>query len=52
MGAENILGYTQKNPIINATNPFDQGFESSFIWGPILGRKAYVGARIRIGKLK
>ena len=52
LGAENILGYTQKNPIINATNPFDQGFESSFIWGPILGRKVYVGARIRIGKLK
>jgi outer membrane receptor protein involved in Fe transport len=52
LGAENILDYTQKNPIINPTNPFDQGFESSFIWGPILGRKVYVGARIRIGKLK
>jgi len=52
LGAENILGFTQKNPIINPSNPFDQGFESSFIWGPILGRKLYVGARIRIGKIK
>jgi len=52
LGAENILNYTQKDPIINATNPFDQGFESSFVWGPIVGRKIYIGARIRIGKLK
>lgn len=50
VGAENILNYKQNNPIINAESPFDQGFESSFIWGPVLGRKIYAGARIRIGK--
>jgi outer membrane cobalamin receptor len=50
VGAENILGYKQNNPIINAENPFDQGFESSFVWGPIVGRKLYAGVRIRIGK--
>ena len=52
VGAENILDYKQNNPIINATNPFDQGFESSFVWGPIIGRKVYAGVRLRIGKLK
>ena len=52
LGAENILDYKQNNPIINPENPFDQGFESSFVWGPIVGRKVYIGARIRIGKLK
>jgi len=52
LGAENILDYKQNNPIINSANPFDQGFESSFIWGPIVGRKVYIGARIRIGKIK
>jgi outer membrane receptor for ferrienterochelin and colicin len=52
VGAENILDYKQNNPIINAGNPFDQGFESSFVWGPIVGRKIYAGVRLRIGKLR
>jgi len=52
LGTENLLGYKQNNPILNPTNPFDQGFESSFVWGPIVGRKIYIGTRIRIGKLK
>jgi hypothetical protein len=52
IGAENIFDYKQNNPIINASNPFDQGFESSFVWGPIVGRKIYAGIRLRIGKLK
>jgi len=52
VGAENILDFKQNNPIIDAGNPFDQGFESSFVWGPIVGRKIYAGIRLRIGKLK
>ncbi|MDP4237952.1 MAG: TonB-dependent receptor [Bacteroidota bacterium] len=52
LGAENILDYKQNNPIIDAGNPFDQGFESSFVWGPVVGRKIYAGIRLRIGKLK
>lgn len=51
IGAENILDFKQNNPIIGASNPFDQGFESSFVWGPIVGRKIYAGIRLRIGKL-
>jgi outer membrane receptor for ferrienterochelin and colicins len=50
MGVENMFDFKQSNPIINPTNPFDQGFESSFIWGPIVGRNIYIGARIRFGK--
>jgi hypothetical protein len=51
LGAENIFDFKQNNPIIGASNPFDQGFESSFVWGPIVGRKIYAGIRLRIGKL-
>ncbi len=51
VGAENIFDFKQSNPIIGASNPFDQGFESSFIWAPIVGRKIYAGIRLRIGKL-
>jgi len=44
-GVENILNYTQKNPIINAQNPFDPYFDTSFIWGPVKGRELFLGIR-------
>jgi len=44
-GAENLLNYTQMHTIIGAENPFGSYFESSFIWGPIMGRKIYGGIR-------
>ncbi|MDR0725381.1 MAG: TonB-dependent receptor [Prevotellaceae bacterium] len=51
IGAENILDFKQKNPILNAELPFGQDFDSSLVWGPIVGRKLYAGIRWRIGKL-
>ena len=50
-GVENILDYKQKNPIIDPQNPFLNEFDSSIIWGPLMGRKVYCGVRCRIGKL-
>jgi len=50
VGAENILNYKQKNPIINAEDPFVKGFDASLIWGPLMGRVIYAGVRIRLGK--
>jgi outer membrane receptor for ferrienterochelin and colicins len=49
-GVENLLNFTQKNPIIAADNPFGPYFDSSMIWGPIMGRKIYVGLRFKIDK--
>jgi outer membrane receptor protein involved in Fe transport len=51
IGAENILNFKQENPILNADLPFGQDFDSSLVWGPIIGRKIYAGIRWRIGKL-
>ncbi|WP_321308511.1 TonB-dependent receptor [Marinifilum fragile] len=48
VGAENIGNYTQKNPIIGATDPFGEYFDASMIWGPIQERKFYVGLRLTI----
>ena len=45
LGAENLANFTQKNPIIDAENPFGGNFDSAMIWGPIHGRKIYVGFR-------
>jgi outer membrane cobalamin receptor len=47
-GVENILGYTQKAPILNAEFPFEQDFDASQIWAPLWGRRIYVGLRFRL----
>ncbi|MAQ32333.1 MAG: TonB-dependent receptor [Flavobacteriales bacterium] len=48
-GAENILNFIQKDPIINAHQPFDPGFDSSHgVWGPTKGIEAYIGLRFKI----
>ncbi len=49
-GVENILDYRQKNPILGWSDPWGPSFDSSQIWGPLMGRKIYVGIRLRIGK--
>jgi outer membrane receptor for ferrienterochelin and colicin len=51
LGAENLLAYTQKDPIRKWENPFDGDFDASMVWGPISGARIYGGIRVRIGKL-
>lgn len=46
LGVENLTGYTQDNPIIAADDPFSDYFDASMVWGPLAGRKFYVGIRI------
>ena len=44
-GFENLFDYRQDNPIISVEDPFGDNFDSSLIWGPIFGRKSYIGLR-------
>jgi outer membrane receptor for ferrienterochelin and colicin len=48
LGVENLLDYRQKNPIVSPGNPFGEEFDSSLIWGPLMGRRIYAGIRIRL----
>lgn len=48
VGGENLTNYTQKNPILAADDPFGDFFDSSIIWGPIIGRRFYAGIRLTI----
>lgn len=48
VGCENIAGYMQHDPIIAADAPFSPEFNSSSVWGPLMGRKFYVGLRFNI----
>ena len=48
IGAENMTDYKQSNPIIASDDPFGSYFDSSFVWGPIVGRSIYIGMRFLI----
>lgn len=47
-GAENLLDFRQKVPIINSSDPFGDKFDATNIWGPIAGRRIYLGLRFSI----
>jgi hypothetical protein len=51
LGVENIFDFKQKDPILNPDQPFGRDFDSSLVWGPIVGRRIYGGIRLRLGKL-
>lgn len=48
VGVENLTNFRQQDPIIAANDPFGKYFDSSMIWGPIIGRKIYAGLRFTI----
>jgi outer membrane cobalamin receptor len=50
IGGENLSNYRQKHPIMNANDPYSQGFNSTLIWGPLMGVKVYAGLRFTIWK--
>jgi len=50
LGVENVLGYTQENPIIDSESPTSSSstFDASLIYAPINGRMMYAGFRFKI----
>lgn len=48
VGGENLTNYTQKNPIIDAANPFSNTFDATRTWAPIIGARVYGGLRFTI----
>jgi outer membrane receptor for ferrienterochelin and colicin len=45
-GGENLTDFMQHNPIVAFQDPFGKNFDSSIIWGPVMGRLLYFGIRI------
>ncbi len=45
LGGENLGNFIQENPIIAADNPFGDDFDASMVWGPIIGRRFFLGVR-------
>ena len=50
LGGENLTGYTQPVPVIDAATPFSETFDAASVWGPLMGSKVYAGFRITIWK--
>ncbi len=48
VGGENLLNFTQKDPITEAWAPYHTHFDTSMVWGPIVGAKYYSGIRYTI----
>jgi outer membrane receptor for ferrienterochelin and colicin len=47
-GSENLLDFRQKDPILHSENPFGGNFDATNVWGPIQGRRIYLGLRLTI----
>ena len=45
VGGENLLNFTQNNPIIGGDQPFSNQFDASLIWGPLRGAMVFTGVR-------
>lgn len=50
IGGENLTGFTQKQTIINAADPWSDTFDPRMVWGPVHGPMVYAGIRINLGK--
>ena len=50
VGAENIFDFTQDHPIIDAENPRGDNFDGTMVWGPVHGRKIYIGLRFNLSR--
>ncbi len=45
LGGENLTNYTQKDPITEAFAPYHTHFDTSMVWGPLVGATVYAGFR-------
>ncbi|MFT5859961.1 MAG: outer membrane receptor for ferrienterochelin and colicins [Flavobacteriaceae bacterium] len=52
LGGENLTNYTQRNPIIDAANPFSNAFDATRIWAPVVGFNVYAGFRFSLEQTK
>ncbi|QGY46851.1 TonB-dependent receptor plug domain-containing protein [Maribellus comscasis] len=48
VGSENLAGFKQKNPVTDAAHPYGEFFDATNVWGPVLGRRIYVGLRFHL----
>lgn len=50
IGGENLTAFRQKNPIIDASNPWSGNFDATMVYGPLHGAIIYAGFRYTFKK--
>lgn len=48
LGGENLTNEKQSDPILNSENPFEDTFDTTFVYGPIFGVSFYAGLRYKL----
>lgn len=48
IGGENLTNFTQKDPVTEYWRPYHTHFDTSMVWGPIVGATVYAGLRYSI----
>jgi outer membrane receptor for ferrienterochelin and colicins len=48
LGGENLTNFTQKDPITEGFAPYHTHFDTSMVWGPLVGITVYAGIRFTI----
>jgi hypothetical protein len=48
LGAENLTDFKQLNPVTGANDPFGPNFDATNVWGPVKGRRVYLGLRFNL----
>lgn len=47
LGAENLFDFKQMTHLLGADDPYGQYFDAAYIWGPMDGRRVYIGFRYK-----
>ncbi len=48
-GGENMTNFKQQHPVVGASDPWGEDFDSTMIWGPVHGTVYYIGVRFNWG---
>ncbi len=49
-GVKNIWNWTQNQPLVNPETPFDESFDTSYVWGPLQPRRFFLGVKKEIAR--
>lgn len=52
LGAENLFDYKQMTHLLGSDDPYGPYFDAAYIWGPMDGRRVYVGFRYKFNSTK
>ena len=51
IGGENLTGYRQPVPVVDAAHPWSADFDPTMLWGPVHGVMIYAGVRLNFWRL-